>query len=214
MPFTYSRDDAPLAVPWVAAQAQGNALSLLVRVWRATRDGRYGAAARRAVGPFERPVGRRGVRRRMGDRVVYEGFPTKAPSVPPEDFQLALLGLYDLAPYSPRAARLLQTALAGLDWSLAWYTDERGNALLDLRHYGGNTWKAHDRDAHAFNAHLLATLARVTGRPRLARYAVLWVRTIPPPEPDEARADETGGMPEPPLVAFTDAPRDQPPGEG
>jgi hypothetical protein len=186
MPFAYPREEVPLAVPWVAAQAQGNALSLLVRVWRRGGDARYAAAAGRALGPFQRPVGARGVRRTIGGHVLFEGFPTRSPSLPLEDFQLALIGLYDFAPYSRRARRLLNDGLAGLSWALPWYTDERGDALIDLRHYGGNTWKEPDPDAHSFNAHVLATLAQLTGRPRLARYAALWIHTIDPAEGAEA----------------------------
>ena len=51
-----------LAAHWSSAMAQGQAMSLLTRAYRATGDGRYLRAARRAAGPFSRLSADRGVR--------------------------------------------------------------------------------------------------------------------------------------------------------
>ena len=179
MPFSFPRDYVPFKLPWLAAQAQGNALSLLVRVWRRTGDARYGRAMRRGLLPLTREVGDGGVRRHVRGYVVYEGFPTVRPSVCLEDFQLALLGLYDAAPYSPRARRLLAHGLRGLRWSLPYYTDDQGRPLYDLMHVSSPLGERYEAFAHPLNAALLRTLGQVSGDDRLRRYAKRWRATRP-----------------------------------
>jgi hypothetical protein len=179
MPFSFPRDFVMFKLPWLAAQAQGNALSLLVRVWRRSGDPRYERAMRRALMPLTRPVGDRGVRRLVRGHVVYEGFPTVRPSVCLEDFQLALLGLYDAAAYSPRAQRLLDQGLRGLSWALPYYTDDRDRPLYDLMHVSSPLAERYEPTAHPLNAALLRTLGQVSGDKRLRRYATRWRATRP-----------------------------------
>ncbi len=179
MPFSFPRDYVPFAVPWIAAQAQGNAISLLVRVWRRSGDARYEAPTRRALLPLRRPVGSRGVRRIVQGREFYEGFPTVLPSLCLEDFQLALLGLYDAAAYSPRATRLFGRGLGALSWALPHYTDGHGRPLHDLMHLSAPLEARYEPGSHALNARVLTTLAAVTRRTRLATYAARWTASRP-----------------------------------
>lgn len=82
--------------PWPSAMAQGQAASLLVRLAARTGDGRYAAAARRALEPFGQEVGEGGVRAWLDGRPVYEEYPTQPPSFVLNGAIYALWGLIDV----------------------------------------------------------------------------------------------------------------------
>jgi D-glucuronyl C5-epimerase-like protein len=145
---------------WVAAQAQGNAISLLVRLYVATRQRAYLNAARRARTVFQRNVGNSGVRRVLAGHVLFEGFPTVLPTFALEDLQLAILGLYDLMALDPTAGKLARKAMAALSWALPLYDDGLGHPLFDLAHRAAGVTPLPGPESASFNAHLLALLAR------------------------------------------------------
>jgi hypothetical protein len=173
MKFEYPRMGLVYA-PWVAAQGQANAISLLVRLYHATHHKRYLTAARRARRPFERPVGQVGVRRVVEGHVFFEGFPTQWPSLTLEDFQLAILGLYDLAPYDEKARKLWRQGMRTLVWALPLY-DVDGKPEYDLGHLSLPELPLYFREAHEFNANLLKLLAKLSGDPTARRYARRWL---------------------------------------
>jgi hypothetical protein len=88
---------------WPSALVQGQALSLLTRLYSASHNPAYLAAAVRAVRPFELSVGEGGVRASLRGHPLYEEYPTRPPSLVLNGFILSLLGLYDLSPYSAQA---------------------------------------------------------------------------------------------------------------
>jgi hypothetical protein len=177
MTFTLARF-APIAPGWVAAQAQGNAISLLVRLHAATGDARYRRAAVRARLPYERPVADAGLRRRFMGRPMLEGFPTQQPSFALEDLQLALLGLYDLSALDPVARTLFRRYMETLVWALPYYEDDLGRPQFDLGHRTAGVAAHYDAGAHAFNAQMLALLGRLSGNAAARRRAARWSRLL------------------------------------
>jgi hypothetical protein len=97
--------DNPLAwagtavrAPWVSGMAQGQALSLLVRVWRITGDDAYLDAGRKALASFSVPVEEGGVLRVWRGHPFYEEYPTtERPTLVLNGFLFALVGLHDYA---------------------------------------------------------------------------------------------------------------------
>ena len=82
--------------PWVSALGQGQAASLLVRVYLETRDDRYADAALRALLPFSVPSSKGGVCAMLGDRPFPEEYPTQPPSFVLNGAILGLWGLRDV----------------------------------------------------------------------------------------------------------------------
>jgi hypothetical protein len=172
--------DARLSPGWVAAQAQGDSISLLTRIYRATGDRHYLNAARRAVGPFDRDVRRRGVRVVFRGHVFFDGFPITPPSLILEDFNIAFLGLADVAPYDRRAQELFREGLRSLYWALPLFDDGSGKPLYGLTYlsYPG-TPRIYDPAAHTLNAQILCELSRLSPNPQASSYTIQWMASNP-----------------------------------
>jgi hypothetical protein len=170
----------PLAPGWVAAQAQGDSISLLVRLYRATGQGAYLRAATRGLGPFERPSARHGFRVLFRSHVFYDGFPTTPPSLVLEDFQLSLLGLADLAPFDHVAGTLLDRGLSSLYWALPLLDDGAGRPLYSLTYLTSHDASpVYEAPAHTLNAELLCELSGMRPGPAATRYAARWRASDP-----------------------------------
>ncbi|XP_043190302.1 D-glucuronyl C5-epimerase B-like isoform X3 [Amphibalanus amphitrite] len=130
-----------LAPDWSSAMAQGQAMSLLTRVYRATGDRRYLDAARRAAAPFNKDSADGGVRTMFQDKYVwYEEYPTVPASMVLNGFIYSLMGLYDLWRTDPdpagggaEAGRLYTAGVSSLRALLPLY-DTGSGTLYDLRH--------------------------------------------------------------------------------
>ncbi|KAF0301960.1 D-glucuronyl C5-epimerase B [Amphibalanus amphitrite] len=130
-----------LAPDWSSAMAQGQAMSLLTRVYRATGDRRYLDAARRATAPFNKDSADGGVRTMFQDKYVwYEEYPTVPASMVLNGFIYSLMGLYDLWRTDPEpagggaeAGRLYTAGVSSLRALLPLY-DTGSGTLYDLRH--------------------------------------------------------------------------------
>ncbi|MCK4273140.1 hypothetical protein KAX22_10825 [bacterium] len=109
-----------LRPPWISAMAQGEGISALLRLHLATGDDRYLSAARAALDPFQKEIGRGGVAISVGEeQVFFEEYPSDPPSHVLNGFVFALWGLYDYALYlkDPEADRLFQ---AGVHTLATW----------------------------------------------------------------------------------------------
>ena len=126
-----------LKPPWCSAMAQGQGISLLVRAWRLSNDGRLLQAARRAVRPLTIDVARGGLRQRLAGGAFLEEYPTRPASHVLNGFMFTLFGLWDLAPWSPDAAALYRQGRATLLRALPLY--DRGPGQLSAYHLGFRT---------------------------------------------------------------------------
>jgi heparosan-N-sulfate-glucuronate 5-epimerase len=160
-----------LRAPWASAMAQGQAMSLLTRVYLATGERRYLAAAVRAMRPLGRSVRRGGLLARLQGRPWYEEYPTRPPSFVLNGFMFTLLGLHDLgAVRSSRGARALyRRGLQTLAASLHLYDTPSGS----LYHLAGRRYVA---PSHYQRLHvkLLSALLAISPEPALRRYRDRW----------------------------------------
>jgi hypothetical protein len=106
---------------WSSAIAQGQAISLLVRAYDLTGSRTYLRAARMAVLPLNLDVEDGGLRTRFDGGTWFEEYPTREPSYVLNGFMFAVLGLYDVAAYSPTARRLYAEGRATLRRALPTY---------------------------------------------------------------------------------------------
>lgn len=163
--FTYP-DGQVISPPWLAAQAQGNALSLLVRVYEYTRDAAYLRSAELGMNALlHMTVDVEG-------HELFEGFPTAKPSVTLEDLQLALLGLYDLSYFDSSAVTAFAHYTAEFFPALSLWDGPQG-PWYDLTYLNG-TPPIYSAESATFNADLLAVLAEVTGSAEARAMAKKW----------------------------------------
>jgi hypothetical protein len=116
--FPYRDDEVVLNPPWVSANAQGMAISLLVRIYDITGWPRYLRAAKRALLPFSRHYYENGVRQLWNGHPWYEEYPGWNAQHVLNGFEFALIGLYDLSSRSSLARRLYQAGLRSLLWGI------------------------------------------------------------------------------------------------
>lgn len=177
-----------LSPPWASAMAQGQAISLLTRVWRATNTPRYLQAAAAALRPFERPVSKGGVVSFLDGHPWYEEAPSRPPSFILNGFMFTLVGLYDLQVASPSsdAGRLFTQGIDSLAYALPQFDAGEGFQYYDLRHW---TWSPFPiniaRESYLrLDVQLLQILDSLSPHSRFADYVGRWkARTLPQPPP-------------------------------
>ena len=118
---------------------QGQAISVLVRAFLATKDPAYLAAAEDGAKVFNVSSRQGGVRAVFLDKYVwYEEYPTNPSTFILNGFMYSLLGLYDLKTVSVKlkdeAERLYSAGLESLAAMLPLY-DTGSSTLYDLRHF-------------------------------------------------------------------------------
>ena len=120
--------------PWISAMAQGEAISLLLRMQQIEPDERTVDITRRALQPFFFPVSKGGVASTFPDgSLVFEEYPTSPPSQVLNGHIFSLLGLHDYATFrrDDRAQRVFEGAVAGLKQNVQRYDTGYWN-LYDL----------------------------------------------------------------------------------
>jgi heparosan-N-sulfate-glucuronate 5-epimerase len=88
---------APLRPPWLSAMSQGQAASLLTRLFAATGDARYAEAAELALQPMRVSVGAGGVLGAIDGRPFLEEYPTSPQSHVLNGAIFAMWGVRDVA---------------------------------------------------------------------------------------------------------------------
>ena len=181
--FTYSDDRVRQRLPagWIAAQAQGNAISLLSRMYAATGERGYLLAAIRGLQPFSRRVGAGGIVVDYDAHHLLAGFPTATPTLTLEDYELALIGVADLAPHSTEAQTMLSGLMANFYWSLALYTSPSGRPYYDLSEHFARTRGATDVTSARFCLWGLRTLLAGYRSPRGETALATWTAALKKP---------------------------------
>jgi heparosan-N-sulfate-glucuronate 5-epimerase len=124
---------------WYSAMGQGQAISLLVRAYVASKDMTYLEAAGRALDIFDIPSSEGGVLAKFLDKYDwYEEYPTTPSSFVLNGFIYSLIGLYDLkeiavGSISDKAAKLYEKGLVTLKTMLPMFDSGTGT-FYDLRH--------------------------------------------------------------------------------
>jgi hypothetical protein len=169
-PFTV-RGFPPLRRGWISAMAQGQAMSLLWRAHRLSSRRAFRRAAVRAVRPFRRSVADGGVVADFDGVPWYEEYPTRPGSHVLNGYLFSLLGLYDVAPWSRTAGRLLRRGVASLRARIGRFDRPGGSYYLP-----GLPASSYYNGVHV---DLLGAIDYVRPSPRLRRYrARWWVYTV------------------------------------
>ena len=158
--------------PWISAMAQGQAISLLLRVGQLGGTIVYEESSRRAVRAFFYSVAEGGVEQKFPDGApVFEEFPTAEQSLVLNGFLFSLLGLRDYAVYfaDARVQELFESCISGLRTNLPRYDTGFWN-LYDLH----RSHRLASPDYLRIHVQLLNIFASLTGDEYFARMARKW----------------------------------------
>lgn len=128
---------------WHSAMAQGQAVSLLTRLYRTTAKVKYLEAAKKAINIFNFTSSENGVRSTIFDKYVwYEEYPTVPSIYVLNGFIYSLFGLYDLSEACAdatcqHARNLFDEGLRSLEALLPLF-DSGSGSFYDLRHLSMN----------------------------------------------------------------------------
>lgn len=159
-PHTYS-----VRPPWVSGMAQGQAASLLVRLYLETGSERYAVAARRALRPLELPSTADGARRDLGGGPFLEETPSDPPSFILNGAMFSLWGCLDvgIGLGDGNALRLFEDGASTLAanlyrWDTGWWSryDLHPHPVINL----ANPFY------HRLHIDQLRAMHLVTGEPR------------------------------------------------
>jgi hypothetical protein len=158
--------------PWISAAAQGEAISLLLRMSQMGDSKTYEAAAHRAVRAFIHPVAQGGVVQSFPDgSPAFEEYPSTPRSLVLNGLLFALIGLRDYALHFSDAPsqKLFELCVAGLKKNLARY-DAGYWTLYDLHPSRRLAGEKHVR----IRVQLLHIIAKLSADDFFARAAKRW----------------------------------------
>jgi heparosan-N-sulfate-glucuronate 5-epimerase len=184
--FKFNGAGVNLQAPWISGMAQGQAISLLVRVHHQTGDQRYIDAAELALAPLEKTVADGGVVADWDGLKWYEEYPTADSQHVLNGFEFTLIGLDDLRDRSPRAQQLWEHGVVSLVAHIgAFDAPAAHNQYYAARGAGRVLVTGSYPRIHAV---LTRAIARISGDPTLAAWAARWegyltYRPPPPPPP-------------------------------
>jgi hypothetical protein len=166
-----------LAAPWASAMAQGQAISLLVRIYDCSGDDSYLGSARHGLDPLAPPVSSGGLSADFFGHPYYEEYPTTPPSFTLNGFMFTLVGLRELDASDPtgQAGSLFDTGFATLRYAIPFY-DLGNNSTYHLGHITNpprKTWVA-PPSYHCIHVHLLEALTTIRADTILSFYRDLW----------------------------------------
>lgn len=160
--------------PWISAMAQGEAISLLLRLHQILSYDRFLKVARLAIKPFYVPVANGGVLSELDDGCpIFEEFPTLPPPHVLSGHLFALLGLYDYITYfdDDRALLLFENATSRLGANLfRWDTGYW--SYYDLH----RTRRLASPMFQELHVRLLNVLYEITQKTIYRKYARRWAR--------------------------------------
>jgi heparosan-N-sulfate-glucuronate 5-epimerase len=165
LPHTY-----PLRPPWLSAMAQGEAASLLVRLFEETRDERFATAARRALEPMRRPTVQGGVRATLAGGFLPQEYPTDPPSHVLNGAIFSLWGCHEVADRlgDPEGRELFDDGTETLARSIDRYDTGYWSRYDLFPHRVSNVASPAYHDLHVAQ---LRALGELTSRPELTAAA-------------------------------------------
>ena len=173
-------DDAWMRAPWSSALAQGQAISVLTRIYDHTGSRVYLDAATHALVQLTRSVDEGGLTAAFFGHPFYEEYPTEPPSFVLNGLMFTLIGLYDLATADPDgdAPRLYSEGIETLAYALPFYDAARLGSFYNLTHVTTPPRRAALAGAryHAIHVALLRALASVAPDRMLVFYRDRWAR--------------------------------------
>ncbi len=176
--FFHSPSNTILKKPWASAMSQGEAVSLLTRIYRITHNSKLLVAAEKAFHALSIPVADGGLYAEFCGNAFYEEFPTSQPNLTLNGFMFCLFGLYDLYDLacSPEIKRFLEAGVSSLEKMLPLYDDSLMSSY-DLCHFTyGNETKNLSKKYHIIHIKQLFGLNSVMPSAIIKMYADKWKR--------------------------------------
>lgn len=145
---------------WVSATTQGQALSLLSRMYNVTKEEKYKTACELALIPFTKSITENGICTNFFGYAYYEDFQTEKPTYSLRGFLYSLLGLYDCYAISGNetAKQLYDEGIKTLEMCLPYY-EYNGISLNNLNFMNyDRTLKIYNEESHRIHIALLETI--------------------------------------------------------
>ena len=166
---------------WYSAMAQGQAISLLTRLYKHTGDHQYLSCAKKALNLFDVDSEDNGIRTQFMDKYVwFEEYPTIPSTYVLNGFIYSLFGLYDLKmtcndTYCAKAGQLYSQGLDSLEKMLPLF-DSGFGSLYDLRHLGLSSAPNRARwDYHSTHINQLLFLNTIENKVIFQTTAKRWI---------------------------------------
>ncbi len=143
--FAVGGTNEVLKAPWASAMAQGQAISLLARMYDATDEEKYFHTSKLAMKSFFINVTEGGVMRYMFGHRFLEEYPTILPNYTLNGFLFAVIGVYDLwyITGDNEAKALYEELINTVEFCLPFY-DSNGITFYHLGHWNsGENLKPH-----------------------------------------------------------------------
>ena len=180
-PYVVGGFGLTLPAGWGSAMAQGEAMSLLVRVSHMTGGTSYLLTARAALAPLTKNYAAGGLQANFFGHPWYEEYPTQIPSFTLNGFMFTLVGLYDLNKADPTAGAgpLYTQGINTLAYALPFY-DLTTTSAYHLGHIMRPPRPVYAIDSyHRIVVMLLRVLGAATPNSIISFYASRWA-TYPP----------------------------------
>lgn len=165
-----------LKSPWASAMAQGQVISLFVRIYNETKDEKYLNASILAMESLRKNVSEGGLTSDFFGHPYYEEYPTQPASYTLNGFMFTLIGLYDLYAVTGNevAGQLYKTGINTLEFALPFY-DCSGVSLYHLGHLMYKTTSLFYLERyHLVHIIELRTLNQIENSDVLKYYADKW----------------------------------------
>ncbi len=160
--------------PWASALAQGQAISLLTRLYRHTGRRLFLTAAEKALVPLMESTAEGGLQTRYEGGVWLEEAPSAKPSYILNGFLMAIVGVYDIADLDPPAQKLWQAVADTAAACLPAFDTGSGNDWYDLIGRYGQQQGVPPVGYGPIIARTLELLDVLSPHPNFATYAKAW----------------------------------------
>lgn len=163
---------------WACSMGQGQAASLLTRMWRLNHDDRYLDVAHSAFKMFDIPVSEGGLLAMFDGHMFYEEYPTTPASYTLNGMIFATFGLYDYLQVrkDERIQKLFDEAVDTIEYMLPLYDDDI-SSNYDIAHITARKIpKVKGDKYHIIHIALLQNLETIEPRPTFEYYIRKWTK--------------------------------------
>lgn len=167
-PWTPAGATETLAPGWTSALAQGQAISLLERVYHRSHREVYLHTIDRALRPLA-TLGSAGLKRHFRGGTYFEEYPTKAVNFSMNGDAQTLIGLYDVSNLFPLAGKLFEEGARTLERDLPLFDSGKGFSYYSV------AWPYHPPPGYdPLIRDEMRVLAAITGKRIFKHYAERW----------------------------------------
>lgn len=181
-PYDYVHEftNCKLTAPWASAMAQGQAVSLLTRIYRLTKDEKYIAASIKAIAMLDVPVSDGGFAAEVWGHTIFEEYPTIPYSLTLNGFMFCALGLYDLTTVidDEKARQLWEVAKQALEAIVPLYDGDLMSVYCLSYVNMGNIKRHWAEHYHPLHITLLQCFESIMPNPTFEFYIRRWAKFL------------------------------------